>query len=304
MAGNNDKIRELIAGKGEPGQRTFTESEKTFIYESMAGLIGKCAGMWVNYGRAEYDDLTQEGYFGLEEAMQHYEVDNTASFSSYAANWINCKMSYYSKKCSGLPVDRYKYVRDYRKAVAQFIENNNRKPTEKELAELMGVSDATLSGIIAADNYLQVESLESFFPGTDISYRDTLPAPPDTIQETLEEEERNRVLYSIIEELSPRQKEAIKKKYLEEKTVPETAEALGLTCNQVRGDLMQGLDNMRKQKDKLTPYYDTWKIKSIAYRRSGFKSWQTRWESSTEYAAIKELEEMGQRLLESLRAAN
>lgn len=164
MAGNNDRIRELIAGKGRPGCRTFTESEKMLIYESMAGLINKCANMWTNYGRAEYEDLTQEGYIGLSEAMQKYDADSPACFSSYATEWINCKMSLYSKKCSGIPVNKYTFVRAYRESVAKYREEYGRTPTEKELSGIMGVSVATLSDIINADKYLTPESIETTMP--------------------------------------------------------------------------------------------------------------------------------------------
>lgn len=296
MAGNNDRIRELIAGKGRPGGRTFTESEKMLIYESMAGLINKCANMWTNYGRAEYEDLTQEGYIGLSEAMQKYDADSPACFSSYATEWINCKMSLYSKKCSGIPVNKYTFVRAYRESVAKYREEYGRTPTEKELSEIMGVSVATLSDIINADKYLTPESIETTMPGTDIPLKETLQGSQDTAQELIEEAERNRVLYSILDELPGVQKAAVTAKYLDGKTVNETAKNMGVSVNQVRGSLSRGINALKRKKGRLMPYYDHWKIKSIAYKRSGFKAWQNEWESSVEYAAIKELQEQWERV--------
>lgn len=296
MAGRNEEIRQLIATKGKPGERTFTESEKVFIYDAMCGLINKIAAVWVKFGRAEYEDLLQEGYIGLSEAMQRYDPDSVASFSSYAANWINAKMSYYSKKCSGLPFGKYKLLRQYRETVARLQADKGRTPTETELAEAMGVSDATLSDIITAEKQLQLESLDAMLPGTDFSYLDTLQSSQDTAQDIIETEERNRVLYTMIDELPPRQREAIKRKYLEEKSTQETAESLGISCDSARGCIMCGLDNMRRKKHRLTPYYDVWRIKSIAYKKSGLKSWREKWESSVEYAAIKELQERWERV--------
>lgn len=296
MAGRNEEIRQLIASKGNPGERTFTESEKVFIYDAMCGLINKIAAVWVKFGRADYDDLTQEGYIGLSEAMQHYDPDSVASFSSYAANWINAKMSYYSKKCSGLPFGKYKMLKEYRETVARFQSDKGRTPTETELAEAMGVSDATLSDIITAEKQLQLESLDAMLPGTDFSYLDTLQSSQDTAQDIIETEERNKVLYTIIDELPPNQREAIKAKYLEEKSTQETAKSLGISCDSARGVLACGINNMRRKKHRLTPYYDVWRIKSIAYKRSGFKAWQNEWESSVEYAAIKELQERWDRV--------
>lgn len=151
----------------------------------------------------------------------------------------------------------------------------------------MGISDATLSDIITAEKQLQLESLDAMLPGTDISYLDTLQSSQDTAQDIIETEERNRVLYTMIDELPPNQREAIKAKYLEEKSTQETAKSLGISCDSARGVLSCGINNMRRKKHRLTPYYDVWRIKSIAYKRSGFKAWQNEWESSVEYAAIK-----------------
>jgi hypothetical protein len=85
-------------------------------------------------------------------------------------------------------------------------------------------------------------------------------------------------------------------KYLEEKSTQETAESLGISCDSARGVLSCGINNMRRKKHRLTPYYDVWRIKSIAYKRSGFKAWQNEWESSVEYAAIKELQKQWERV--------
>ena len=45
------------------------------------------------------DDLMQEAYFGLWEAVQHYESSENVLFMTYAEYWIKQSVRHYIQKC-------------------------------------------------------------------------------------------------------------------------------------------------------------------------------------------------------------
>ena len=59
------------------------------------------------------EDLLQEGYIGLSEAVSRYDADKNSSFIHYAAFWIRQSMSRYADNCSSvvrIPVHAREYV--------------------------------------------------------------------------------------------------------------------------------------------------------------------------------------------------
>ncbi|KPU43029.1 RNA polymerase sigma factor SigA [Oxobacter pfennigii] len=70
------------------------------LIENNMGLVKMAANRYLFNGKYEFDDLVQEGCIGLMKAVDKFnpDLDNPASFSTYAVYWINSKLSRYTKK--------------------------------------------------------------------------------------------------------------------------------------------------------------------------------------------------------------
>ena len=67
------------------------------LYESNLPLIKKFIKLYAAYEPME--DLLQESYFGLWEAVQHYETSANVRFMTYAEYWIRQSVQRYLEKC-------------------------------------------------------------------------------------------------------------------------------------------------------------------------------------------------------------
>ena len=74
------------------------------LYEGNLPLIKKFIKPYAAYEPME--DLLQESYFGLWEAVQHYETSVNVRFMDYAEYWIRQSVQCYLEKCGftiGIP---------------------------------------------------------------------------------------------------------------------------------------------------------------------------------------------------------
>ncbi len=67
------------------------------LYESNLPLIKKFIKPYAAYEPME--DLVQESYFGLWEAVQHYETSANVRFMTYVEYWIRQSVQRYLEKC-------------------------------------------------------------------------------------------------------------------------------------------------------------------------------------------------------------
>ena len=67
------------------------------LHENNLPLIKKFIKSFAAYDPME--DLLQEAYFGLWEAVQHYETSENVWFMTYAEYWIKQSVQRYLEKC-------------------------------------------------------------------------------------------------------------------------------------------------------------------------------------------------------------
>lgn len=80
--------------------RPLTPAERRQVEENL-NLVYKIARMWVRRHASlepHYDDLVQEGTFGLIKAVQGYDPTK-AAFSTYAWRWIHDFVAIAGKRC-------------------------------------------------------------------------------------------------------------------------------------------------------------------------------------------------------------
>jgi len=111
------------------------------LYESNLPLIKKFIKPYTAYEPME--DLLQETYFGLWEAVQHYESTENVKFMTYAGYWIKQSVQRYLEKCGStvrIPSHTRQKIARYKKTVQELEQELDRIPTDNEIADRMCIS--------------------------------------------------------------------------------------------------------------------------------------------------------------------
>ena len=138
---------------------------------------------------AEIEDLEQEGYLGLCEAVRHYDPER-GSFLTYASFWIRQGMRRFIEN-SGSLVRLPSHIRDevqrYQGAVKDYQKQYGRKPQEAALCWLLGISREKLRRIQKAAEMEQIQSLSEPLRGEgDFSLEDYIPSGEDLERDVAE----------------------------------------------------------------------------------------------------------------------
>lgn len=106
------------------------------LYENNLPLIRKFIKPYIYYESEE--DLLQEVYFGLWEAVRHYESSENVLFMTYARYWIRQSIQQYMENNGSIirisSAYRQKIAR-YRKNVQEFEQIYGHTPTDEEIAD-------------------------------------------------------------------------------------------------------------------------------------------------------------------------
>lgn len=122
---NEQLAARIKAGKDEAGNMLK-------LWQQTEGFIAKLAMKYQE--RAEFEDLKQEGYIGLCEAVRQYAPDRGVPFLNYAAFWIRQAMRRYVDNCCGairIPAHVREWAGKYRRAVREYEKNMGRARLRK-----------------------------------------------------------------------------------------------------------------------------------------------------------------------------
>ena len=263
------------------------------LWQQNKGFIYKMARKYSGY--AEMDDLMQEGYLGLHEAVRHYEPDQNSSFINYAAFWIRQIMQRYVDNCSSvvrIPVHAREDIREYRKVVREYQEYYGCEPSETVLCALLDVEWEKLQEIKKSAVMGQIDSLSRPMPGQndDITWADTVASDEnieeDVIQE-LDRENMSRELWIAVDQLPEDQVDVIRKRYKHRMTVKEVGDSLAISPGAVRNIEAKAMRTLRSPRRCRTfrVYYEEY-IESCSYRHVGVRSFQNTWLSEVEREAL------------------
>ena len=136
------------------------------LYNQNRGFIAKMAKRY--QGFAEMEDLLQERYIGLSEAVRHYDADKNSSFIHYAAFWIRQSMSRYVDNCGSvvrIPVQARGEIREYNRVVREYRKYYGEWPSDCALCRLLGVTREKLQEIRKSVQIGQMRSLSEVLGG-------------------------------------------------------------------------------------------------------------------------------------------
>lgn len=267
------------------------------LWQQNKGFIYKMAMKYLGY--AEIEDLNQEGYIGLCEAVQHYDPEQGVSFIHYAAFWIQQTMQRYIYNCCSvvrLPEYARNEVQQYKKIANEYRKWYGKEPTDKEMGAFLGVGREKLNTIKKNVVASKIRSLSEPIGGEDeeLSLGDTVASEHDLEEDVIKKLDAaamKEALWKTIDEL-PRKNmaEVLRYRYQDKMTLKEVGESLGVATERVR---QIECDAMRKLRipsrcESFRGYYEQY-IAPATIHHVGLNEFESTWMSSTELEALREL---------------
>lgn len=264
------------------------------LWRQTEGFIAKPA---IGYqGRAELDDLKQEGYIGLCEAVRQYDPDKGVPFLNYAAFWIKQAMRRYIDNCSGiirLPVHVREWTGRYNRAVREYQKEYGESPSDAALCALLGVNREKLRTIQKSVRMERISSLSEPVNGADedITLYDTIALGEDMEEDVvrnLDVADMRRELWIAVEQLPDNLPEAVKLRYKEGMTLKEVGESLGVGIERVRQIEAKAIRKLGSQSrnKKFRAYYEQY-MAAGPVRHIGVQSFHRRHTSVVEWEILK-----------------
>jgi len=183
-------------------------------------------------------DLVSYGMFGLIDALQKFEPVRGNKFETYAIPRIRGAIIDELRAMDWVPRSVRFKQREIEKALADLESMLKRQPTERELAERLGMSMQELHEVITQISFVSVLALdETVSVGADrgekVSLVDTLADKGFDPSTGVESQETRGLLAAAINELSEREKIVVTLYYFEGLTLAEIGDILGVTESRV-----------------------------------------------------------------------
>lgn len=267
------------------------------LYEQNKGMICKISRKYA--ALTDIEDLMQEAYFGLYEAVKHYEIDSEVRFITYATFWIKQSMQRYVENNAStirLPVHTQQLYSKYSKIVNAFVEKHNRKPTDREVSRLLDTSVKKIQNIKKALYEVgNMDSLDQSIGGENDNIRlsDSVIGSngiENDILDQIIENDKKGSLWGIVEEnTSELENKVIVNRYKKDLTLEATGKEIGVSRERVRQLESAALRKLRftRVSRVISERYEI--VIQGAYRGS-VGSFNNTWTSATERAAIKLME--------------
>lgn len=213
-------------------------SHKEMLVEKYMPLVKYLASR-VMIGKTkyiEYEDLVSYGVVGLLDAINRFDSEKGMKFSSYATLRIKGAMIDEIRRNRPISKGAMDKLARYNESVEKLQNNLMREPNLKEIAIYMNISEDEVSQIENYINYMSVVSLESilYSDEDDITIMDTIE-DRNTLspEDSLENEEKIKVLQEAIEMLNEKDKLVLKLYYYEKLTLKEIGVILEVSESRV-----------------------------------------------------------------------
>ena len=231
---------------------------KDLIMVQYATLVERIARKFS--GIEPYEDLVQVGYIGLLNALSKFDPEAGVRFNTYATYLVAGEIKHFLRDRSQT-IRHPAWLQELRhrvnKAAGMLQQKLGRAPTEREIAEEIGVAESSVREVFQTQDLLRVGSLDAGAAGdedgtTDGEKLDAAAFCP----EQLSVEDRV-VLEQAMKQLRDLERQVLMLFHFESMNQTEIASQLGISCNYVSHILRQSLAKLRKiltaeeEKDRL-----------------------------------------------------
>ena len=210
--------------------------EKEQLVQRFAPLVKRIAHQLMVRlpASVQLDDLVQNGMIGLLDALARYEEGFGAQFETYASQRIRGAMLDSLREADWLPRTVRREIRRVEALVHQLEQQLSRPPSEKELADGLGMALADYQRLLLEARGHQLLYFEDFVEEGDEDFLERHftdnEADPSRL---LEERGVRESLVKAIEDLPEREKMLMALYYEQDLNLREIGEVMGVTESRV-----------------------------------------------------------------------
>ena len=257
------------------------------LWERTKGFVHTCA-IEFHAGDQE-EDLIQEGFFGILDALKKYDGTKGYKFLSYASHYIkNSMRRYLIKTKPGVRLPEYlsEKVRKYNKFVSEYVQKYGREPTDLEASIMLHMPDIEKVKAAALDP----TSLDKEMSEDGGSLGEVYAVSEDSAEGVINkifQKQLSRDLWGTVDKLPEGQRESVIEYYRNGKTYSEVAHDLHVSDEHVRQLLRKAKRRLRSDKTILA-YRE--ELYGRALSGGSLRRFMDTWTSSTERVALWELD--------------
>jgi RNA polymerase primary sigma factor len=221
------------------------------MIESNLRLVVKIAKRYMNRG-LPFLDLIEEGNLGLIKAVERFKLSKECRFSTYATWWIRQSIEralVNQSRTIRLPVHVSDDINKFIKITRELVNELNREPQVKEVADAMGVETAYVRRLMVL--LRKTYSIEHpMGENNDYSLIDTIEDSsainPSELSEWLN---KYQIVANLIEDLNENEKEIIALRFGLNDREPQTLDTIGrqfgVTRERIRQIEAKSLEKLR-----------------------------------------------------------
>ena len=187
----------------------------------------------------ELSDLINEGNIGLMKAVSKYDPSRGFKFISYAVWWIRqCIMQALGDngRMVRLPLNQVSAINKIRKASAAFLQENEREPTEAELAAITELPEfKVIESLTSAGSHVSFDRPIS--DDSEGTMMDIMPDDGPRTDESVDRESLRTDIDQVLMVLNTRERDIIRLAFglgCQELTLEEIGDRYDLTRERVR----------------------------------------------------------------------
>ncbi len=188
------------------------------------------------------EEYYSNGVFGLIDAVHKFDCLKNVKFETYASIRIRGSIKDYMRMQDWLPRgvrEKQKIIETAREALATKLLRN---PTEKELAEVTGLSTKQISKILGKIAYSEIASFEELVSK---GLNPVSNQQDDDLEGIIEKKEMNEILAREIEKLTEKEQIVISLYYKEELKLKDIGKVLKISESRVSQIMKKAIQKLR-----------------------------------------------------------
>ncbi len=210
----------------------------------------------VYLGFTQIEDIVNEGVIVLMKALDKYDASKNARFETYASRRIRGMIIDIARKQDWIPRNVRKTCKEIQDKTMELYMENGEAPTDREIAEELGISESRLTNVMGKMNLFSVLSLDMVMEESQEKQKVSGVLASDfntQPEEQYLENEFRQTLKEGIQSLKEKEQIVISLYYVEELNMKEIAKVMDVSeprISQIHATAIRKLQQYMQQKER------------------------------------------------------
>jgi RNA polymerase sigma factor FliA len=232
--------------------RGFDQSERDYLITSHLPKVKYIADRIAAKlpPSVERDDLYGAGVVGLIDAVERYDPSRGIAFTTFAEMRVRGAILDNLRALDWASRSTRRRAREVQAVSAEIEQEKGRPAEEEEVTERLKISLSELHETLQDIRGLSITTLDDRDEETGLSISEMVADKSVSALDKLEDSQRRKLLAKAIDKLPERERQVIALYYLEELTMKEIGEVLGVTESRVSQLRTQAVLRLRNNLNK------------------------------------------------------